>query len=63
MPRSASKSFETPQSQGNHWDVSDISIEAPETAVVNEFIEEEDNDEVEYMPPSAIGECFNDGCV
>lgn len=55
VPRSASKSFETPQSQGNHWDVSDISIEGPETATVNESIGEEDTDEVEYMPPSAIG--------
>jgi hypothetical protein len=57
VPRSASKSFETPQSQGQHWDVSDVSIECPETAVVNESIEEEDDGEIEYMPPSAIGKC------
>jgi hypothetical protein len=56
VPRSASKSFETPKSQGNHWDVSDISIEGPDTAAVNEAIEEEDNDEIEFMPPSAVGE-------
>jgi len=56
VPRSASKSFETPQSQGLHWDVSDISIEGPEIAVVNESIEEEDCDDIEYMPPSAVGE-------
>lgn len=57
VPRSASKSFETPQSQGNHWDVSDISIECPDVgaAVVNESIEEEDYDEIEYMPPTAVG--------
>lgn len=55
-PRSASKSFETPQTQGNHWDVSDVSIEGPEMAAVNESIEEEDFGEIEYMPPSAIGE-------
>jgi hypothetical protein len=56
VPRSASKSFETPQSQGQHWDVSDISIEGAEVAVVNESIEEEDCDDIEYMPPSAVGE-------
>lgn len=55
MPRSASKSFETPQTQGNHWDVSDTEIEGLETAAVNLSIEEEDYDEIEYMPPSAIG--------
>jgi hypothetical protein len=64
VPRSASKSFETPQSQGLFWDVSDISIEGPETAAVNEFIEEEDYDMIEYMPPSAVGKCFDqDVCM
>lgn len=55
VPRSASKSFETPQTEGNHWDVSDISIEGPEMAAVNESIEEEDCSEIEYMPPTAVG--------
>lgn len=55
VPRSASKSFETPQSQGQHWDVSDVSIEGLEAVAVNESIEEEDCDEIECMPPSAIG--------
>ncbi|KAG0707058.1 hypothetical protein DFH29DRAFT_770669, partial [Suillus ampliporus] len=51
LPRSASKSFQTPVTGGNHWDVSDIDIN-PEVAVApNQSIEEEDYDEIEYMPP------------
>ncbi|KAJ8586117.1 hypothetical protein M405DRAFT_795972 [Rhizopogon salebrosus TDB-379] len=51
LPHSASKSFQTPVTGGNHWDVSDIDIN-PEVAVVpNQLIEEDDCDEVEYMPP------------
>ncbi|KAF7972607.1 hypothetical protein HWV62_17424 [Athelia sp. TMB] len=53
MP-SATKNFQTPQTQGNHWDVSETEIECPETVAVNLSIEEEDYDEIEYMPPSAI---------
>ncbi|KAF9241780.1 hypothetical protein BU15DRAFT_73128 [Melanogaster broomeanus] len=50
LPRSASKSFETPVTGGHHWDVSDIDIEV-DTAVANKSIEEEDYCEIEYMPP------------
>lgn len=53
LPRSASKSFQTPDPMGNHWDVSDGSIEA---SVIDEVsITEEDYDDVEYGPPTAIG--------
>lgn len=56
VPKSASKSFETPQTQGNPWDVSDVSIEGPEAAAGgNESIGEEDFGEIEYMPPIVIG--------
>jgi hypothetical protein len=49
--------FETPVTNGCHWDVSDSEIEV---AGVQEVQEEEaaqveDYDEIEYMPPSAIG--------
>ncbi|KAG6329749.1 hypothetical protein ID866_9342 [Astraeus odoratus] len=50
LPRSASKSFETPVTTGNHWDVSDIDIEVA-GAVGDQSLQEEDYDEVEYMPP------------
>ncbi|KIJ68020.1 hypothetical protein HYDPIDRAFT_25469 [Hydnomerulius pinastri MD-312] len=50
LPRSASKSFETPVTGGHHWDVSDVDIEVG-TAAVNQSIEEEDYGEIEYMPP------------
>ncbi|KAF8585905.1 hypothetical protein K439DRAFT_1632169 [Ramaria rubella] len=59
LPRSASKSFETPETTGNHWDVSDGSIEASiieETSIV-----EEDYDDVEYAPPTAIEPEFDPG--
>ncbi|KAG1751312.1 uncharacterized protein EDB91DRAFT_1195882 [Suillus paluster] len=51
LPRSASKSFQTPVTGGNHWDVSDIDINPEVAAVPNQPIEEEDYDEIEYMPP------------
>ncbi|KIJ08425.1 hypothetical protein PAXINDRAFT_88851 [Paxillus involutus ATCC 200175] len=54
LPRSASKSFETPVTGGHHWDVSDIDIEV-DTAVANQSIEEEDHGEIEYMPPKVVG--------
>lgn len=52
---SATKNFQTPQTQGNHWDVSDTEIACPETAAVDLSVEEEDYSEIEYMPPTAIG--------
>ncbi|KAI6134716.1 hypothetical protein EV401DRAFT_1846190 [Pisolithus croceorrhizus] len=54
LPRSASRSFETPVNAGNHWDASEIDIEVG-GAMVNHSFEEEDYDEVEYMPPRVDG--------
>ncbi|KAG2127494.1 hypothetical protein DEU56DRAFT_891492 [Suillus clintonianus] len=51
LPRSASKSFQTPVTGGNHWDVSDIDINPEVTAAPSQSIEEDDYDEIEYMPP------------
>ncbi|KAG2052015.1 hypothetical protein BDR06DRAFT_888646 [Suillus hirtellus] len=51
LPRSASNSFQTPLTGGNHWDVSDIDINPEVVAALNQSIEEEDYDEIEYMPP------------
>jgi len=44
--------FETPVTNGRHWDVSDIDIVVPS---VEESKEEVDDDEIEYMAPTAIG--------
>ncbi|KAF4597934.1 hypothetical protein EYR38_006326 [Pleurotus pulmonarius] len=52
-PRSASKSFETPQTNGNYWDVADVSICQPE-ADVEDVVDEPDHDEIEYMPPKPL---------
>lgn len=57
VPRSASKSFETPPNKGHHWDVSDASIVIAEPEV-QETIVEDDYDEVEYMPPNTLGALF-----
>lgn len=56
VPRSASKSFETPITRGDHWNVSDTSIElgGPNVADVPEE-EVDDFSEPEYMPPTAVG--------
>ncbi|KAG1871311.1 hypothetical protein DFJ58DRAFT_763289 [Suillus subalutaceus] len=51
LPRSASKSFQTPLTGGNHWDVSDIDINPEVIAAPSQSVEEEDYDEIEYMPP------------
>ncbi|KIJ49531.1 hypothetical protein M422DRAFT_246611 [Sphaerobolus stellatus SS14] len=50
LPHSASKNFQTPETAGNHWDVSEVSMEASVQEEVSEV--HEDYDEVEYMPPS-----------
>jgi hypothetical protein len=56
VPRSASKSFETPPNQGHHWDISDASIVIPESQVQETVAEpENDYDEIEYMPPNTLG--------
>ncbi|KAG2341076.1 hypothetical protein BDR05DRAFT_936817 [Suillus weaverae] len=51
LPRSASKGFQTPLTGGDHWDVSDIDINPEVVAAPSQSIEEEDYDEIEYMPP------------
>lgn len=58
LPRSASKVYETPVTDGKHWDVSDIEIEV-DTPVANQSIEEESYDEIEYMPPKVEGKLLN----
>ena len=58
LPHSASKSFQTPVTGGNHWDVSDIEINPEVVAEPNQSIEEEDYDEIEYMPPKQPGQLF-----
>ncbi|TFY59339.1 hypothetical protein EVG20_g7830 [Dentipellis fragilis] len=53
--RSSGPHFETPVTNGNHWDVSEGEIEvAGVEAVKEEEAEVEDFDEIEYMPPTAI---------
>ncbi|KAI0058108.1 hypothetical protein BV25DRAFT_1994533 [Artomyces pyxidatus] len=53
--RSSGPNFETPITNGNHWDVSDMEIEVPAVdEVQEEQAETEDYDEIEYMPPTAI---------
>ncbi|KAH7913238.1 hypothetical protein BJ138DRAFT_1146452 [Hygrophoropsis aurantiaca] len=44
------QTFETPVTAGHHWDVSDIDI-APEVVNGDQSIQEDDHDEIEYMPP------------
>lgn len=55
LPRSAGRVFETPITNGKHWDVSDIEIEV-DAPIVNQSIDE-NYDEIEYMPPKVEGEC------
>ncbi|OBZ70534.1 hypothetical protein A0H81_09463 [Grifola frondosa] len=52
-------SFKTPETQGNHWDVSDGDMDlggdvAVEEVEVQEMEAEGLDDEIEYMPPTAI---------
>ncbi|KZO98933.1 hypothetical protein CALVIDRAFT_553714 [Calocera viscosa TUFC12733] len=54
--RSSSKSFETPlPSSRKHWDVSDgdISVAALSDVSIKEAANEGEEDEIEYMPPTA----------
>ncbi|TDL26095.1 hypothetical protein BD410DRAFT_825979 [Rickenella mellea] len=55
IPRSASKSFETPITKGDHWNVSDLSIDIASTTL-QEVSEEDvsDDSEPEFMPPTAV---------
>jgi hypothetical protein len=54
VPRSTSKSFETPLNTGHHWDISEASIVIPESQV-QETTAEDDYDEIEFMPPNTLG--------
>lgn len=53
LPLSANKNFETPNTAGDHWNVSDITIDA--SIHQDENAPEENYDELEYLPPTAIG--------
>ncbi|EIM83073.1 uncharacterized protein STEHIDRAFT_171174 [Stereum hirsutum FP-91666 SS1] len=48
--------LKTPFTKGNHWDVSDLDIPADVAEAEGEVeaVEQEDYDEVEYMPPTAV---------
>lgn len=54
VPRSASKSFETPVTRGDHWNVSDLSIEVGGSSLEEVHEDGPDYSEPEYMPPTAI---------
>ena len=49
--------FKTPVTRGDHWNVSDgeIDVDAEEEAAEVASVQGEDDDEIEYMPPTAIG--------
>ena len=54
--RSSGPVFETPVTSGNHWDVIDGDVIAPAASEMQgEEAQTEDFDEIEYMPPTAIG--------
>ena len=50
--------FETPITAGDHWNVSDISIEVSSSNLddVEESTDEPDYSDLEYMPPKMKGE-------
>lgn len=49
--------FKTPFTKGDHWNVSDLDIPADVAEAEGEVeaVAQEDYDEVEYMPPTAVG--------
>jgi len=54
--RSSGPVFETPVPSGNHWDVIEGDAIAPIVLEAqSEEVQQEDYDEIEYMPPTAIG--------
>ena len=54
--RSSGPVFETPVPSGNHWDVLEDDAIAPVVPEAqSEEVQQEDYDEIEYMPPTAIG--------
>lgn len=64
-PRSVIRSFETPDACGRraHWDDGDMEpgpdmdehVQAPTDAIIKEAAIENDEDVIEYMPPTATG--------
>lgn len=56
-----SQNFKTPLTKGNHWDVSPEDMEGIDGALADDAKPEtetavaDEEDEVEYMPPTAIG--------
>jgi hypothetical protein len=48
--------FETPVTNGNHWDVIEHDVAMPAAPEAQgEEVQQEDYDEIEYMAPTAIG--------
>ena len=57
-PRSSIKNYQTPDTKGDHWNVSDISVNIGETSmekVNEEDVDEPDYSDPEYMPPKPAG--------
>lgn len=52
--------FKTPVTRGDHWNVSDgeIDVDGAEEAEDTVDVRGEDDDEIEYMPPTAIGTSY-----
>ncbi|KDQ21693.1 hypothetical protein BOTBODRAFT_26124 [Botryobasidium botryosum FD-172 SS1] len=65
---SAGKEFTTPEASGRrpHWDIEDISLEAGQTSVTGmeavSVLPDEDDFELEYMPPTSIELPFDPPC-
>jgi hypothetical protein len=60
-PRNATQNFETPMNRNrvNHWDISDGDIVLPadmQPAPQDTITENEDPDEIEFMPPNTLSE-------
>ena len=54
---SSGAAFETPVTKGRHWAVIEGDIEVPTLPEAqDEGVQVEDHDEIEYMPPTAMGE-------
>jgi hypothetical protein len=54
--QSSGSVFATPKANGNHWDVMEGDVIAPVVPEAQgEEAQSEDYDEIEYMPPTAIG--------
>lgn len=49
--------FETPMNAGDHWNVSDTEGEVDVVEEEPEPAPTDDYDEIEYMPPTAVGTC------